>query len=1081
MLKTFNFAKETNPVFICIKEKALKAGVGYRDPFSYPAGGLFGLGFDASGSTNIVMATHVLEARIALERAAFKVLKLGKAAYLLAAIGQIAWTDDQPTAINVVEAFPTATTTIANAATFKFFTDQPEKNVWYEELLRACRYLTGETPNNVFEHEVRYFVNGCVPFGRRIVTPQGGLDLSNIFDANGICRMRLSLVINNNSKNLGIRNVIFPRFTNPGVSDGPFVLKSIRTGALFRCLISYWDTVQIASPTRNIIFNNGNPPLTRSNFDTYNTPALNVGLIRNYLNDMTIPSSGLRYGIIPAQSVTTFTFSVMIADDRSLGGIADVIESGPVRIQLGEPFAAFATDLTTFDSTAGFSGFVDHFVLMPNDSGPAFTLSRACTGGIQPDPPPDGGEVVITNIVVNPIRTCPKDPVFTHVGVTLQNKSTFKATIRPSFLKYTWEMSSAPGVPGAPIPGVTVTGFSPKEAIVDPQGFAIFAFSVTLDVQTDPPAGSTGRAIIQVAFQIIGVTRRVNEEADFLIFGTKPASVLKGCDPNKDTPPKPPPPPDPPPPAPPDDTTPPGTGDTDDGGPPPHIFGFNIKKSIVSFVFKGEDGSGATANSNQIAPHDPTKPQFAAFPNAAQIVYTFYNPWSFPILARIDPQSSLNQNVPTAPLQAGLYLHDATGLDVTDQFTITAIGATEVTVPPFAGTVDENGNPDGPTGPTVTFNVILKDQPLKPMSILVVDAIAHGTVMAPGSDGGNPDGAAELATWGTLAYKTGDTVSNDPGPYGGGVLEAAELEVVYKTPGYEGGGTIIITNSSANPAQNVANNKMDPVDFLKFTITYTVQNLKTVPVRLLTAAPTLIDATKGNLDVNFTYTVQGLPVTIPASSTVALNVLATSRSNLYQQLFTAVLQGAAAAQALAGIAPPVEWAAPVQTPGLFRSLGSPPPVPRQSPGAHIAVGIQGGADIVFTSLADFTARTSPVAGQPGVRSFNAGSITITATSYLPNSPFVQLRLNAGPSPNIGMNITFFGEAASAKISPGQTRTFTGNLTINFTSGSAFSSPTFIEDNGGTSPPHKLTGAASFVGDDIDASFVNVKISKVPLF
>lgn len=206
----------------------------------------------------------------------------------------------------------------------------------------------------------------------------------------------------------------------------------------------------------------------------------------------------------------------------------------------------------------------------------------------------------------------------------------------------------------------------------------------------------------------------------------------------------------------------------------------------MSFVYNATDNTGQNPNSNQISPHDPAKPNFGTLPNAAQVVFTFYNPWSFPILVRLEARPATDFNDPAAPRgDTGLYLHDPTGLDVTDEFTITAVGPTVVEVPPRANTVDDFGEPAGPTGPTVIFNLVLKDQPQKAMSILLVDAEAVGTVMQDSDQ-------SEKDTWGEkpngLAWARGDTIPADPGPFGGTVLDPAELQVVYKAPGYEGPG-----------------------------------------------------------------------------------------------------------------------------------------------------------------------------------------------------------------------------------------------------------------------------------------------------
>lgn len=139
---------------------------------------------------------------------------------------------------------------------------------------------------------------------------------------------------------------------------------------------------------------------------------------------------------------------------------------------------------------------------------------------------------------MNPIKTCPKDPVFSKVTVSLRNNhQTIAATIRPVGINFTWERAGFLGIPGAPIPGITLTGVTPQEAVVPPGGVALFTFSLTFNIQTDPPAGGSGRAIVEASFRVIGIQRQIGEEADYVIRGTAPVTVLKGCDPNKDTPP----------------------------------------------------------------------------------------------------------------------------------------------------------------------------------------------------------------------------------------------------------------------------------------------------------------------------------------------------------------------------------------------------------------------------------------------------------------------------------------------------------------------------------------------------------------
>lgn len=166
-LRQFNYANQVNPIFICIKQSARDNGIGYRDPFSFPNVGLFGLGFDPAGTTNVVVALHILEARIALERVAQKKLGKSKAVFLSELLGVPNWTDDFPGAITVTQNFPTATTVESDANAMATFRRLPEKNVWYEELQSACDRLKGQpdTDTGTFSYDLSYGELGCIPFG----------------------------------------------------------------------------------------------------------------------------------------------------------------------------------------------------------------------------------------------------------------------------------------------------------------------------------------------------------------------------------------------------------------------------------------------------------------------------------------------------------------------------------------------------------------------------------------------------------------------------------------------------------------------------------------------------------------------------------------------------------------------------------------------------------------------------------------------------------------------------------------------------------------------------------------------------
>lgn len=227
-LKKYNFKTFTNKAFACVKKVAKNAQVFYRNPFE---NGYFGynpvfpdpvLGDVAIPAINVVRARHIIEARDALVRAARVLVSLEKTEFLQATIGRSVWVDDLTDPIELAKL--------------------PERNLWYDEIDKACDYLSTEKAVP-FHADMQLSLHGgrCLEWGQGFLPPDGNADLSRQFS--------FIATVTNNSSSLEIRTIDFatePEFfsSNP---DGPFYLSNFPFKHVFQAFLY---SVEIFTPQR---------------------------------------------------------------------------------------------------------------------------------------------------------------------------------------------------------------------------------------------------------------------------------------------------------------------------------------------------------------------------------------------------------------------------------------------------------------------------------------------------------------------------------------------------------------------------------------------------------------------------------------------------------------------------------------------------------------------------------------------------------------------------------------------------------------------------------------------------------------
>lgn len=228
-LKKFNFRDNVNPVFECVKRTAADAGVAYRDPFEQGRFG-YAVGSFARGAVNVVRARHIFEARNALVESARIRLGLSKAAYLKAFIGKDNWTDD-----------------VSNASQLMVL---PEKNIWYEELERACGEGSRETPPFSGFQALSIQPQFCIEYG------QGDTGSSQHIQFKR--QLLAEVTVAHFVKGMVMKKVVFASGFPPGI--GPFTLYTpgpdLKRGIFIAFLISvvYAPVLQEDQPLKGEYF-----------------------------------------------------------------------------------------------------------------------------------------------------------------------------------------------------------------------------------------------------------------------------------------------------------------------------------------------------------------------------------------------------------------------------------------------------------------------------------------------------------------------------------------------------------------------------------------------------------------------------------------------------------------------------------------------------------------------------------------------------------------------------------------------------------------------------------------------------------